>query len=594
MAELSSNPAASAADVIAYLRGDRSKERSAIPPGNLRDRPRGANSNVLGSIVNSSPLYVKDDDFALDLLPTGTPGRDTYQAFVRANAGVGGAPGRTPLIWVGSNGGMFHAFNADTGVEVFAYVPRAVIRNLPELTRPDYEHRYFVDGVPASGDAFIAPNGIGAPSWRTVVVSSLGAGGRSVFAIDATDPATLGAGSILWERDETSLSGSDYQYLGHVFGPAFTARAKNGKWVAVFGNGPESDNKRAALFIVDLETGSPIRIIDTGDGDSANPNGLSTPAPVFDANQQLIAVYAGDLRGNLWKFDLSAASEGSWSVALGGQPLFQARGPAGQRQPIFARPLLRRHPLGGTMVIFGTGKLFSPGDKDDTAVQTLYGVWDKPSAVPVSDSFRSGTDMVQQAIKQKDVFDPSVAGDEPTNYRLTNFPVDYGAGKRGWYLDLGVQYAVAGTAVNRASAVVVTPRERMVVAPVQLGMNLLAQSFVPSADPCAPGGDSFLYRLDPLTGSFLGARSFGDPESGAVQVPGSFGLLPFYSRTGASVPPPGNGTPPPSPSCPPGATCTCPPGFDYIFSTGIDGSISGRCVPRGGIGAMRTWRQIIQ
>jgi type IV pilus assembly protein PilY1 len=594
MAELSSNPAASAADVIAYLRGDRSKERSAIPPGNLRDRPRGANSNVLGSIVNSSPLYVKDDDFALDLLPTGTPGRDTYQAFVRANAGVGGAPGRTPLIWVGSNGGMFHAFNADTGVEVFAYVPRAVIRNLPELTRPDYEHRYFVDGVPASGDAFIAPNGIGAPSWRTVVVSSLGAGGRSVFAIDATDPATLGAGSILWELDETSLSGSSYQYLGHVFGPAFTARAKNGKWVAVFGNGPESDNKRAALFIVDLETGSPIRIIDTGDGDSANPNGLSTPAPVFDANQQLIAVYAGDLRGNLWKFDLSAASEGSWSVALGGQPLFQARGPAGQRQPIFARPLLRRHPLGGTMVIFGTGKLFSPGDKDDTAVQTLYGVWDKPSAVPVSDSFRSGTDMVQQAIKQKDVFDPSVAGDEPTNYRLTNFPVDYGAGKRGWYLDLGVQYAVAGTAVNRASEVVVTPRERMVVTPVQLGMSLLAQSFVPSTDPCSPGGDSFLYRLDPLTGSFLGARSFGDPESGAVQVPGSFGLLPFYSRTGASVPPPGNGTPPPSPSCPPGATCTCPPGFDYIFSTGIDGSISGRCVPRGGIGAMRTWRQIIQ
>jgi Tfp pilus tip-associated adhesin PilY1 len=202
--------------------------------------------------------------------------------------------------------------------------------------------------------------------------------------------------------------------------------------------------------------------------------------------------------------------------------------------------------------------------------------------------------MVQQAIKQKDVFDPSVAGDEPTNYRLTNFPVDYGAGKRGWYLDLGVQYAVAGTAVNTTSAVVVTPRERMVVTPVQLGMSLLAQSFVPSTDPCSPGGDSFLYRLDPLTGSFLGARSFGDPESGAVQVPGSFGLLPFYSRTGASVPPPGNGTPPPSPSCPPGATCTCPPGFDYIFSTGIDGSISGRCVPRGGIGAMRTWRQIIQ
>jgi type IV pilus assembly protein PilY1 len=593
MTELSSNPSATAADVINYLRGDRSKELSAVPPGNLRDRPRGANSNVLGSIINSSPLYVKDDDFALDLLPTGTPGRDTYQAFVRANAGTGAGTGRTPLIWVGSNAGMFHAFNADTGAEVFAYVPRSIIRNLPELTRPDYAHRYFVDGVPASGDAYIAPNGIGSASWRTVVIGSLGAGGRSVFAIDATDPATLGAGNIMWDLDETSLSSSSYQYLGHVFGPAFTARAKNGKWVAVFGNGPESDNKRAALFIVDLETGNPIRIVDTGDGDSSNPNGLSTPAPAFDANQQLIGVYAGDLRGNLWKFDLSSTDPASWNVALGGQPLFQARNLAGQRQPIFARPLLRRHPNGGAMVIFGTGKLFSPGDKDNTDVQTLYGVWDKPSAVPLDANFRGSTDMVQQAITLKDVFDPSIVGDEPTNYRLTNFPVNYGAGQRGWYLDLGVQYSVAGSAVNTASAQVVTPRERMVISPIQLGINLIAQSFVPSTDPCSAGGDSFQYRLDPLSGSSLGT------DIGAVQVPGSFGLLPFYSRTGASVPPPGGGggtqpPPPPPPPCPPGATCTCPAGFDYIFSTGIDGSISGRCVPRGGIGAVRTWRQIIE
>jgi len=601
MDALSANPSATAADVIDYLRGDRSKEMSATPPGVLRDRPRvdpgdpASRNNVLGTIINSAPLYVKDDDFALDLLPTGTPGRDTYQAFVRANAGVGGLPGRTPLIWVGSNGGMFHAFNADTGVEVFAYVPRSIIRNLPELTKPDYQHRYFVDGVPASGDAYIAPGGFGSPSWRTVVIGSLGAGGRSVFAIDATDPAALGAGSILWDMDERSLSLTDYEYLGHVFGPAFTARAKNGKWVAVFGNGPESDRKSAALFIVDLETGAPIRIIDTGDGSNGNPNGLSTPAPVFDANQQLIAVYAGDLRGNLWKFDLSSTNEASWDVAFGGNPLFKARNLAGQRQPIFARPLLRRHPNGGTMVIFGTGKLFSPGDKDNTDVQTLYGVWDKPSAPPLDDNFRSGSEMVQQAIKQKDVFDPALAGDEPTNYRLTNFPVNYGAGKRGWYLDLGVQYGVAGTSVNTASATVVTPRERMVIPPIQLGINLLAQSFVPSTDPCSPGGDSFLYRLDPLTGSFFGERSFGDVDSGAIQVPGSFGLLPFYSRTASSAPPGSGGTqPPPPPSCPPGATCTCPPGFDYVFSTGIDGSISGRCVPRGGIGAMRTWRQIIQ
>lgn len=575
MAELSSNPSATAADVINYLRGDRSKERSAVPPGNLRDRPRGANSNVLGSIVNSSPLYVKDDDFALDLLPSGTPGRDTYQAFVRANTGTSTVPGRTPLIWLGSNAGMFHAFNADTGVEVFAYVPRSIIRNLPELTRPDYAHRYFVDGVPASGDAYIAPNGIGSASWRTVVIGSLGAGGRSVFAIDATDPATLGAGNIMWDLDEASLSSSSYQYLGHVFGPAFTARAKNGKWVGVFGNGPESDNKRAALFIVDLETGNPIRIIDTGDGDSSNPNGLSTPAPAFDANQQLIGVYAGDLRGNLWKFDLSSTDPASWNVALGGQPLFQARNLAGQRQPIFAQPLLRRHPNGGRMVMFGTGKLFSPGDKDNTEVQTLYGVWDKPSAAPLDANFRSGTDMVQQAITQKDVFDPSIAGDEPTNYRLTNFPVNYSAGKRGWYLDLGVRYGVAGTAVDTSSAAVVTPRERIVIPAAAVGNNLLAQSFIPSIDPCSPGGDSFLYRLDYLTGSFLGTRSFADAGSGAIQMPGSLGMLTLLNR--------GNGA------------SAANEGIYYVFSQNVGDPNGGRgrqfTFPT--LGRVRTWRQIL-
>lgn len=582
MADLNS-PLGAAADVIAYVRGDVSKESSA--GGNFRDRPHlqppaaDNRRNVLGTIGNSSPMYVKDLDWGYDFLPASTSsavtGRETYLAYLRANQGDASHPGRRGMVWTGSNSGMFHAFDAETGIERFAYVPRSVIRNLVSLVDPQYTHRYLVDGVPAQGDAHIATPVDGTVRWRTVVVSSLGAGGRAVFAIDATDPNALNETSVLWELDEQSLSASDYEKLGHVLGPAIVARVKDdtrpsgGRWVAVFGNGPESDEKTAALFVVDLETGSVVRVLDTRNGNASNPNGLSTPAPLFDANRQLIAVYAGDLRGNLWKFDLSGANPAAWSVAFNGNPLFTTRspsnvGPAASRnrpQPIFAKPLLRLHPDGGVMVLFGTGKLISPGDRESEDVQTFYGIWDKPNeSNGLSGNFRgSGGPLVQQALTAK--------SGEPLMYLMTDYDVNYAAGKRGWFFDLGVVYGTAG------DATLVTPRERLIAAPVAFGQNLLAQTFVPSVDSCDLAGLSFLFRLNFLTGRFVGTGSFGTPQSAAIAMPGSFGLLPFVERL-AQGGDPRNRT-------------------GVVFGIGLGGELSGRRMELGGFGAFRTWRQLL-
>ncbi len=590
LAELVS-PLASAADVIAYVRGDRSKE---LPGGNLRERPRaepgvlGSGDNVLGTIANATPVYVKALDFQYDFLPpsgaSASTGRETYLGYLRANQGHGSSPGRRGMIWTGSNGGMFHGFDGDTGQERFAYVPRSVLRNLPMLVDPAYNHRYLVDGVPAQGDAYFGsacPNVIGGVDlcWRTVVVSSLGAGGRSVFAIDATDPNNLGAASVLWELDEQSL-GSHYASLGHVLGPAIIARVKDdtrpsgGRWVAVFGNGPESDNHRAALFVVDLKDGSVLRVLDTGNGSSSQKNGLFTPAPLFDANRQLIAVYAGDLRGNVWKFDLSSADSSQWRVAFGGAPLFTTRSPSsvgpmasrGQPQPVFARPLLRSHPNGGVMVIVGTGKLFSPGDRESEDIQTVYGVWDKPGETSgLSGNVRDGL-LVQQAITSR--------SGSPATYFATGYSVNYAGGARGWYLDLGVAYSASASGVDAGTAIVLTSRERVVEAPIAFGQNLLVQSFVPSVDPCDLGGMSFLFRLDPMTGRFIGSGSFGQPNSAAVAMPGAFGLLPLLERTGA------HGGDPRQRS-------------GVVFSFGIQGEPSSKRVDLGGFGAFRTWRQLL-
>jgi len=577
----------SATDVINYLRGDRSKEVSATPPGTLRDRPRvqagvpGSLNDVFGTFADSAPIYVQADDFNYDFLPNGTPGRDTYLQYLRANQGTTTTSGRAGTVWTGSNDGMFHAFSADTGAELFAYVPRAAIPNVSALVDPAYQHRFIVDGVPALGDAYVGPPGGGTASWRTVVISSLGAGGRALFAVDATNPASLTGNSVYWEVGQESLSPTEFGLLGYTLGAGFIARVKDsgsadgGRWVAVFANGPASDTGRAALFVIDLQSGSTVRVLDTGNGDPVNnPNGLSTPAPLFDSNRQLIAVYAGDLRGNVWKFDLSGANPSAWNVAFSSSPLFTTRspsnvGPAATQnspQPIFAKPLLRLHPDGGVMVLFGTGKLTAPGDRTTSDVQSFYGIWDQPNqSTGMTGNFRTSGSLVQQAIT-------SMSGN-PAMYFMTSLGVPYSTGVRGWFFDLGVTYSANATGVDPSTANQVTPRERMITPAIVLGQNMLAQSFVPSTDSCDLVGLSFLYRLNFLTGSFIGTGSFGSPQSAAISMPGSFGLLPFIDRLAAGQDPDSR--------------------TGVVFGIGTQGTLTGQRINLGGLGAFRTWRQLL-
>src|SRR5262249_10222744 len=162
----------------------------------------------------------------------------------------------------------------------------------------------------------------------------------------------------------------------------------------------------------------------------------------FDANRQLIAVYAGDLLGNMWKFDLGSPDKTNWKVAYSTTPIFTTRGPAigssDKAQPIFAKPLLRVHPDGGDMVLFGTGKLFAPGDRENQDVQSFYGIWDNLTSVVTSNFRVTNGPLVQQAITSKST--PTQPDDPPSTYFMTQFGVQYSAGKRGWFFDLGVTY----------------------------------------------------------------------------------------------------------------------------------------------------------
>ena len=343
--------AATSSDVVNFLRGDRSLE---WPTGNLRLR-----FSVLGDIVHSNPEYVgaPEDDIT----------DSSYISFINANAT------RNPRVYVGANDGMLHAFDAQTGDEAWAYIPSMVMGNLSKLAGRPYLHSYFVDGGLTVKDAFFSG------AWHSVLIGSLGGGEKGLFALDVTHPdlssesfSTGPDKKILWE-----LAGSSDNDLGYIFGASTVTKLNDGKWYAISGNGVSSVNGIAMLYLVDLETGT-VTKISTGSGSAGAPNGLSAPALVDTNNDGMADIaFAGDIDGDMWKFDLTGGTPGSWNLAY---KLHDGPG----TQSITTAPDIAIHPQSGHLVLYGTGRLYTAADMTDSSVQALYGIWDTGSAPGVT------------------------------------------------------------------------------------------------------------------------------------------------------------------------------------------------------------------
>jgi type IV pilus assembly protein PilY1 len=334
---------------IDFLKG---KEIDGFRPRGLNSKDTNPDTPVLGDIVHSDPVYEND------------------------------------VVYAGGNDGMLHAFNTrkstgTLGEELFAYVPNLVFENLIELTKPDYDHKFFIDLTPTvkKGAGLLEGNSpAAAEGVQTILVGGLGRGGKGYFALDITDPFGMNtaesvAQKVLWEFP----SDSDPD-MGFSFSKPAVVRSydENHPWIVILGNGYNSTNGKAVLYILD-PTGEPgvdleVAKIDVGDGPQ---NGLSSPTAV-DVNHDNVVdyVYAGDLKGNLWKFDLRAKKAADWKDAYNKHPLFTAKGPNNSNQPITTKPEVTRHPEFGYLVLFGTGKFLGESDFTDDSVQSVYGVWD--------------------------------------------------------------------------------------------------------------------------------------------------------------------------------------------------------------------------
>ncbi|MFZ2235439.1 MAG: PilC/PilY family type IV pilus protein, partial [Dokdonella sp.] len=252
-------------ELIDYLRGDKSREVSqpTCTPTTCMYRKRSTN---LGDVLNSTPAVIGVTSFGYSLLPTtiaGAAAVNSYEAYVTSKKSIYGNSNNQPIIFVGSNDGMVHAFDgretSGGGVELFAYVPRSIIGNIHELARPNYIHKYFVDGTPSIADAYFGGG------WKSVLVASVGAGGKGIYALDITNPRTFDGGDVMWEFD-SSVDPSMGQFVGR---PAIGISENTGagrRWIAAFGNGYNSVNQRAVLFVRRLDNGNSIARIDTGVG----------------------------------------------------------------------------------------------------------------------------------------------------------------------------------------------------------------------------------------------------------------------------------------------------------------------------------------
>ncbi|WP_163833660.1 pilus assembly protein [Spartinivicinus ruber] len=474
-----------------YLRGDQTHEGTNYDIGKFRERLSA--EGRLGDIIHSTPTYVGPPGFAgRDNSPY--PTTNLYSSFVKNNTS------RRPMLYVGANDGMLHGFNADTGEEVFAYVPNVLFAELHKLTDPDYVHQMYVDEKASINDAYY--NG----AWHTILIGSLGAGGRGYFALDVTQPTDFdtevgAANNVLWE-----FTASDDDELGYTYSRpiiTMTNLQEGGEqvWLAISGNGYNSTSAKgnAVLFLNKLtghgvdgswNLGTDYYKIDTGKGKAASvdkntPNGIGLPRAVdFDGNGTVDYVYAGDLQGNLWRFDISGSSTGSWKKTI----IFTATDDQGNPQPIVNQPIVVRNKTsGGIVVVVGTGTWITKDDIASQDIQSMYGIWDDLSSqgYPVSKS-----ELVEQYFTNvKSKFNSY------TIRTLSNKPVNYSKDDNvmGWRLDFD--------AVEAQGNQIEFPGERAVRKLFLFGDNLLTTTVIPNpALACStlPGG--FLIGLDPLTG----------------------------------------------------------------------------------------------
>lgn len=489
----------SAANYLAYLRGDRSKEKDGV----YRTR-----TSLLGDIINSkvNPVGPPISPFSEDYNPG-------YTAFKTSYAG------RKTVVYVGANDGMMHAFDGTldgtgAGSELFAYVPSFVygtntsgpVSGLASLGSTSFSHHYLVDQTPQVFDIDIANSGgnkSGTPNWKSVLIGGLGKGGKGYYAIDVTDPRSWSsesnlASNVMWEFTDDDM--------GYSYGEPVVVKTKKHGWVVIFTSGYNNDDGVGYFFIVDPATGALLQKISTRSGSKNSEAGLAHATAYVGnyADGTADAVYAGDLHGNVWRLDLTPVT-GSYRRPTKIASLTDS---SGASQPVTTRPLAEIQPsTQRRYIVIGTGRLLANSDVLSSQTQSLYAIADG-----TADTF-------------------STSGDLPSG---VNFPIDRsnleantdvlkGIGSEpsspmGWYYDL--------TKTSGGSA------ERITTPPTANNGIIAFASNLPNGDVCNLSGTNRVFATTLGSGKSVLTNSLNAIIEYSSALGGIITDLGFYNQDG--------------------------------------------------------------
>jgi type IV pilus assembly protein PilY1 len=538
---------------IDWLRGDRSVEQLASPPGNLRAR-----TYVLGDIIDSSPTFVGapasggypdvfNDAFnpgANASAPENQTGAQAYSAFVSTNAA------RKNVVYVGGNDGFVHGFRAgafsgaggaydgttNDGKELIGYMPYNVLLNKAvNLADPLYKHDYLVDATPAAGTVFYNK------AWHTWLVGGVGSSGQEIYALNITDPSSFSASDVIGDWDSSVLT-----HLGNTVGTPIIARLHNGDWAIIFGSGlisastPTPPTEGVYIGLIDPSNGSvTFKFLDTG----AAPTGVNgaaggvayVTAADLDGDHIADYLYAGDTQGNVWRFDVTSSNTTQWQVSKFGNasatPLFVAKDASGNRQPITTAMKIGAV-LTGTvtrvMVYFGTGQLTPITTAASTqyaaGTQTFYGVWDWDLSTwngtsSVKYVSLTGTQSITRStlLAQSVVTQTAASGNNPGVRTLSTTKVicwkddaSCAAGQYGWQFDLPDQGPTTGDNAGE--------NEQTIYNPALIGGAVVVNTATPpqvNASTCNPGQQSgWTMAFNPATGGGLPEDFFPNSSGG--------------------------------------------------------------------------------
>lgn len=476
-AALNTNPATGSADGngtlrVNYMRGDRSNEQVA-GVGLFRRR-----NSTMGDIINSGPVYKSHPNTGLSDAGYGT----FYQTWAN----------RTGTVYVGANDGMLHAFRETDGFELFAYVPGAIGSKLNKLTNPAYVHDAFVDGIAMVDEAKIGAD------WKTVLVSGMGGGAQGVFALDVTDPENFSASKVLFE-----FTDKDDPMMGNVVTQPHLVKIKVAggtmKWFVAVGSGynnyvsdgyatPSGDQ---ALFLLSLDKAAGVAWsegtnyfkLSVPAASTSIANGLGNTGVARGFEGDAVAMYAGDLQGQLWKFIFDeeltstniAANKFIKTSSGTKKPLFIASTPSNGVQPITITPLIASAPREGVMVVFGTGKFVEQTDPDNIDVQSVYSVWDNQGSNNAD--YALGKSSLQQL--------SATVGSTSVAMSTSSFALGTGSGQtRGCYWNLP------------------TARERIAVEGA-VGLTAVAIASTIPTGTCSGDGEGRLYEFNPAKCAIL-------------------------------------------------------------------------------------------